>query len=131
MNYSRDYYFVYAKGELYALYTQLNRAIQAADNSVGIVLNDRQQYVWERGNTAATAKTKPAASATPATAFIMPAAAPMDTAGKTAPAKKTAAPPTNILVPAPDTPAAPARPVAANIPNAPVPRDIAGTAAPA
>jgi flagellar basal body-associated protein FliL len=55
MNYGRDYYFVYAKGELYALYTQINRAIQAADNSVGVVLNGRQQYLWERGNTATTA----------------------------------------------------------------------------
>ena len=43
-------YYVYAKGGLYGTYTAINEAIEAADGQVGVVLNRRQQYVWERGN---------------------------------------------------------------------------------
>ncbi len=54
MQYRSDYYSVYAKGGLYALYSRINQAIESADKAVGVVLNENQQYVWERGNTAAS-----------------------------------------------------------------------------
>lgn len=43
-------YYVYAKGVLDSTWTKVNQAILRADSQMGIVLNRRQQYVWERGN---------------------------------------------------------------------------------
>lgn len=43
-------YYVYAKGKLDGVYTKPNEAIVYADTQFGVVLNRRQQYVWERGN---------------------------------------------------------------------------------
>lgn len=43
-------YYVYAKGVLVDRYADPSEAIQEADRQVGVVLNDDQQYVWERGN---------------------------------------------------------------------------------
>ena len=52
MVYQENQYRVYAKGGLYALYKKVNQAISTADANMGVVLNPRQQYVWERGNVA-------------------------------------------------------------------------------
>lgn len=46
-----ELYYVYGKGHLLLICTGVNEAIQTADEQVGVVLNSRQQYVWERGNT--------------------------------------------------------------------------------
>ena len=43
-------YYVYAKGGLVGIYSSPAKAILEADSQVGVVLNDDQQYVWERGN---------------------------------------------------------------------------------
>lgn len=43
-------YYVYAKGELQGEYLHPAEAIVEADEQVGVVLNTRQQYIWERGN---------------------------------------------------------------------------------
>lgn len=43
-------YYVYAKGGLDTIYTNPGEAIRHADEEAGVVLNRRQQYVWERGN---------------------------------------------------------------------------------
>lgn len=43
-------YYVYAKGKLVDIYSKPAEAILEADGQVGVVLNDDQQYVWERGN---------------------------------------------------------------------------------
>ena len=50
MVYENSYYYVYAHGGLYAVYGQLNSAVTEADTNAGVVLNEAQQYVWERGN---------------------------------------------------------------------------------
>lgn len=42
-------YYVYGKGRLLDIFTSLNEAIGLADEQVGTVLNEKQQYVWERG----------------------------------------------------------------------------------
>lgn len=44
-------YYVYAKGKLDGVYSKPAEAIIYADSQVGVVLNAKQQYVWERGNT--------------------------------------------------------------------------------
>lgn len=43
-------YYVYAKGGLTGIYSKPADAIIEADSQVGVVLNDDQQYIWERGN---------------------------------------------------------------------------------
>ncbi len=43
-------YYVYAKGKLVGIYSKPAEAILEADSQVGVVLNDDQQYIWERGN---------------------------------------------------------------------------------
>ena len=45
-----EQYFVYGHGELIGVYREESRAVRAADEVVGVVLDFRQQYVWERGN---------------------------------------------------------------------------------
>lgn len=44
------FYAVYAKGKLVNIYAKPSEAILEADRQVGVVLNDDQQYIWERGN---------------------------------------------------------------------------------
>lgn len=43
-------YYVYAKGVLVDVYSDPADAILEADSQVGVVLNDDQQYIWERGS---------------------------------------------------------------------------------
>lgn len=43
-------YYVYAKGKLQGEYSEPADAVLAADDQVGVVVNSRQQYIWERGN---------------------------------------------------------------------------------
>ena len=43
-------YYVYAKGGLDSIYTDSALALLRADEQTGVVLNQAQQYVWERGN---------------------------------------------------------------------------------
>ncbi len=43
-------YYVYAKGKLQGIYYHPADAVIDADVQVGVVLNARQQYIWERGN---------------------------------------------------------------------------------
>ncbi|MCC8068063.1 MAG: hypothetical protein LIO94_13345, partial [Clostridiales bacterium] len=42
---------VYAGGRLDSSWPTANEAIQRADETVGVVINDAKEYVWERGNT--------------------------------------------------------------------------------
>lgn len=53
-------YFVYAKGELQSMMSSPAQAILAADAQVGVVLNQDQAYVWERGNRPTSAQIDPA-----------------------------------------------------------------------
>ena len=53
---SEDVYYVYGKGRLQNIFTKVNDAVKEADEQVGVVLNGRQQYVWERGNTKSSVK---------------------------------------------------------------------------
>lgn len=46
-----ELYYVYAKGKLWGIYENATTAIGEADVHAGVVLNNTQQYVWERGNT--------------------------------------------------------------------------------
>ena len=43
-------YYVYALGGLDSIYMDPAKAIIRADETVGVVLNRNQQYIWERGN---------------------------------------------------------------------------------
>lgn len=43
-------YYVYAKGELDSIYTSVSMAIQRADEALGVVVDQSQQHIWERGN---------------------------------------------------------------------------------
>ena len=43
-------YYVYARGRLDSIHTRVNNAINQADEKFGVVLNNQQQYIWERGN---------------------------------------------------------------------------------
>lgn len=43
-------YYVYSYGQLSKEYFDITQAIQAADTEVGVVVNNRMQMVWERGN---------------------------------------------------------------------------------
>lgn len=49
-------YYVYGKGQLLSVETQAGEAIRIADENMGVVLNRRQNYVWERGNRLSTKK---------------------------------------------------------------------------
>ncbi|MCD8023065.1 MAG: hypothetical protein LUF30_08875 [Lachnospiraceae bacterium] len=44
-------YYVYAGGSLDSCWTTAAEAILRADETVGVVINDEKEYVWERGNT--------------------------------------------------------------------------------
>lgn len=43
-------YYVYGGGKLNSIHTEVNDAIRTADEHLGVVLNTKQQYIWERGN---------------------------------------------------------------------------------
>ena len=43
-------YYIYGKGHLQNICLKVNEAVREADEQVGVVLNSRQQYIWERGN---------------------------------------------------------------------------------
>ena len=43
-------YYVYAKGKLDSIYKNANTAIVKADELLGVVVDQNQQYIWERGN---------------------------------------------------------------------------------
>lgn len=45
-----ELYYVYAKGKLDSIYENANTAIVRADSQYGIVVDQNQNYVWERGN---------------------------------------------------------------------------------
>ncbi|QOV19518.1 hypothetical protein INP51_00595 [Blautia liquoris] len=45
-----DEYYVYGRGRLLDVTSKVGSAIKEADQNVGVVLNRKQQYVWERGN---------------------------------------------------------------------------------
>lgn len=47
---SEDLYYVYAKGRLDHIYPAVNEAVRRANDQLGVVVNSRQQLVWERGN---------------------------------------------------------------------------------
>lgn len=47
---STDKYYVYATGTLQKIYNKAATAIQAADSLYGVVVDEKQQYIWERGN---------------------------------------------------------------------------------
>ncbi len=43
-------YYVYATGGLQKIYNKAATAVQAADSLYGVVVDENQQYIWERGN---------------------------------------------------------------------------------
>ena len=45
-----EIYYVYAMGHLDGTFRDPAKAVQRADEHLGVVLNRSQQYVWERGN---------------------------------------------------------------------------------
>lgn len=57
---STPVYFVYAEGELQEMTGSPAKAITNADSRVGVVLDQDQSYVWERGNRPTSAQIDPA-----------------------------------------------------------------------
>lgn len=47
---SEDLYYVYAKGHLDNTFTAASQAVQHANEQLGVVVNSKQQVLWERGN---------------------------------------------------------------------------------
>lgn len=47
---TEEIYYVYAKGHLDSMYTAISEAVQRADEQLGVVVNSKQQLIWERGN---------------------------------------------------------------------------------
>ena len=47
---TEDIYYVYAKGHLDSMHTSISEAVQRADEQLGVVVNRKQQLIWERGN---------------------------------------------------------------------------------
>ena len=43
-------YYVYAGGIMNSRFTYAGPAIRKADEEVGVVINDKKQFIWERGN---------------------------------------------------------------------------------
>ena len=41
--------YVYAKGKLQGSYTSVKEAIDAAKDNAGVVVNSKQDYIWEKG----------------------------------------------------------------------------------
>ncbi len=50
ISYAGDCYYVYAHGGLYGVYAQINAAVSAAYENMGVVIDSSQSYVWEKGN---------------------------------------------------------------------------------
>lgn len=46
----QDKYYVYAKGQLQGVYRNISEAVIQADQLYGVVVDDNQEYIWERGN---------------------------------------------------------------------------------
>ena len=57
---SRQVYYVYAGGSLESIHTRAKDAINQAEVKFGVVINNQQQYIWERGNQAEKANIDPA-----------------------------------------------------------------------
>ena len=53
-------YRVYGNGQLQTVTDSAAEAVQLADSCVGVVLNQQQAYIWERGNYASSAMLDPA-----------------------------------------------------------------------
>jgi hypothetical protein len=43
-------YYVYAKGQLQGIFKNISEAVIEANDMYGVVVNDNQEYIWERGN---------------------------------------------------------------------------------
>ncbi len=43
-------YYVYAKGRIQGIYQDIGEAVIEANNMAGVVVDDNQEYIWERGN---------------------------------------------------------------------------------
>lgn len=46
----QDKYYVYGKGQLQGIYRNISEAVTKADQLYGVVVDDKQEYIWERGN---------------------------------------------------------------------------------
>lgn len=46
----KDYYYVYARGGLTGVYSKVNEAVNIASENNGVVVNDVQNYIWQKGN---------------------------------------------------------------------------------
>ncbi|MDO4521758.1 MAG: hypothetical protein Q4B57_01280 [Eubacteriales bacterium] len=53
---TEELYYVYAKGRLDSIFEHANTAIVRANALYGVVVNQKQQYIWERGNRPTTAE---------------------------------------------------------------------------
>ncbi len=49
-------YYVYAKGELYGIYTTASEAVDEASTLYGVVTDKRMAYIWESGNRKSSAR---------------------------------------------------------------------------
>lgn len=49
-----ELYYVYAGGSMASRYTSAGPAIREANEKVGVVINEKKQFIWERGNRSAT-----------------------------------------------------------------------------
>ncbi|RHQ54449.1 hypothetical protein DWY31_10495 [Dorea sp. AF24-7LB] len=47
---SKEEYYVFGYGKLQEIYKQAGDAIQSADNYGGVVVDQNQEYIWQRGN---------------------------------------------------------------------------------
>lgn len=43
-------YYVYGQGSLAGIYTSISDAVKAADDLTGVVVDQNQNYIWQRGN---------------------------------------------------------------------------------
>lgn len=43
-------YYVYGKGQLKGIYSDVSDAVKEADDLAGVVVSSNQEYIWERGN---------------------------------------------------------------------------------
>ena len=55
-----ELYYIYAGGRLDSIKERANEAINYAEEKLGVVLNNQQQYIWERGNRGEKASIDPA-----------------------------------------------------------------------
>ena len=46
----KEEYYVYAKGKLWGIFEDAAAAVTCAEEQTGVVLNENQQYVWEKGS---------------------------------------------------------------------------------